>query len=213
MTKERMIRKLSQLPHPIAEGLVVFDDGCEFFILTPQKGFSVFLVGRGFPIGGTFKLSPAQRADFLRMMSLRGDDSLEDAIVEHIHSEKRRDYLLGLLNKIGEDVVEEALSVNWPPEKSFYVFHDVGRERSPVIFPTFESAYEYLLEYFTDYSSFRHEGLPYYSDGEYPRSDSKSWDSMDDDELAEWYERLKHWRKRGSKKLPPRSWLGAYYSP
>jgi hypothetical protein len=45
MIRERMLKKLNELPHPIVEDLVVFDDGCEFYILTRQKGFYCLVGG------------------------------------------------------------------------------------------------------------------------------------------------------------------------
>lgn len=200
MNRQDMLERLSKLPHPITEGLTVFDDGCEFSILTHQKGFSC-LVGGRFPLSGPLKLSRAQHADFMRMKSLQGDDTLEEAIEEHIDNENRKGYLLNLLYKIGEDVVEEVLSINWPPEKHFYVFQDMGRGEA-AIFSSLESAYAHFLRYFTE------EIID-----SYPEGKGISWDSMTDEELTKWYEMLESWRADGSKRLPPRNWLGAYYSP
>ena len=200
MNRQEMLEQLSKLPHPITEGLTVSDEGCEFSILTKQQGFFCFVGGR-FPLNGPLKLSRAQHADLLRVKSLRADESLEEAIDEHIRSEKRKEYLLDLLFKSGEDAVEEVLTINWPPEKYFYVFQDMGRGEAAV-FPSLESAYAHFLRYFTEEIA-----------DCYPGQQGISWDSMDDVELTKWYEMLRSWRSKGSKRLPPRSWLGAYYSP
>lgn len=40
MTRKEMLKQLSELPHPITVGLVVFDDGCQFCILTNHEGFA-----------------------------------------------------------------------------------------------------------------------------------------------------------------------------
>ena len=191
MTKREALKQLSGLPHPIINGLVVFDDGCEFYILTHQKGFAC-LVGGAFPINGPLKLSPAQYMDFSRVFSLHGGDSLEEAISEHIYNEIRRDFLIHLLKVIGEDAIKEILRINWPLGKAFYVFHDMGRSES-AMFPSLKAAYEYFLSYFMEQEG----GI--------------SWQSMSKDELIEWIECVECWRAEGSKKLPPRDWLGAYY--
>lgn len=193
MTKEEMLKKLRELPHPITEDLVVFDDGCEFYILTRQKGYAC-TVGGAFPINGPLRLSAAQHSGFSHMLSLQGSDSLEEAIDEHVHNEIKRSSLLNLLSKAGEAAIKEAFRVKLPAGKYFYVFHDMGRKES-AMFPTLKSAYEYFLTYFMG------------------SKDGILWELMDADDLAGWVERAECWRVRGSKKLPPREWLGAYYNP
>jgi len=98
------------------------------------------------------------------------------------------------LDVLGEDAVRQVLQVNWPPNRSFYVFHDMGRGES-AMFPSLEAAYRQFLDYFMEVET----GMP--------------WESMDEKELALWVARVREWRAKGSRKLPPRTWLGAYHSP
>jgi hypothetical protein len=198
--RKKMLKQLSKLPHPITVDLVVFDDGCDFHMLTPEKALYYLVYGK-FPIHGPFKLSSAQITDFMRLISLKGDNSLDEALENYNCNEKRRAYLRDLLYWIGEDVIEEVVSQKWPTEERFYVFQNMASDEAPVIFSSLESAYARFLNYFTDETPKNCE------------SESALWDSMSDEELANYYERLKQWRAKGSRKLPPRAWLGAYYSP
>ncbi|MDD5409999.1 MAG: hypothetical protein PHF31_01065 [Methylobacter sp.] len=106
-----MLKQLSELPHPITEGLVLFDDECEFNTLMRQGVFACTVTGV-FPIIGPLKLSPAQHADFIHVLSIQISDSLEDAVSEHICNENRSNFLIQLLDVIGEDAVKEILRVN-----------------------------------------------------------------------------------------------------
>jgi hypothetical protein len=193
MTKKEMLKQLSELPHPITVGLVVFDDGCQFYILTNNEGFAC-TVGGAFPINGPFKLSPALRRDLMHVMSIQDSDSLEEVIEEHISDESRRDTIFEVLRIIGDDAAGQLFQLNWPAARSFYVFHDMGRGESAV-FTSLKAAYGYFLDYFARHG----DGLP--------------WESMSDDDLAEWIELVESWRAQGARKLPPREWLGGYHSP
>jgi len=192
LNREEMLKQLTELSHPITEGLVISGGICEFSILTNQKGYSC-LVGGAFPIIGPKKITHAQHRDITKLLALRKNESLEETIDENIHGEARKGFLLNLCDTLGTDAIEEIIRIDWPPNKSFYIFHDMGRGES-AMFASLKSAYEYFLSYFMEIE----EGI--------------NWETMTDEILIEWYEMLENWRASGSKKLPPKEWLGVYYS-
>lgn len=194
MDRKRILKQLGELPHPITVGLTVFDDGCEFFILTSREGFDC-TVGGAFPVNGPFKLSPTLHKDLMRVLSLQtAAYGLDELIEEHVTDASKRDALLEALAVIGEDAAKELFHLKLPATRSFYVFHNMGCGES-ALFSSRKAAYKYFLDYFTSEGS----GL--------------SWESMSDDDLIEWVKRIESWRDNGANKLPPREWMGAYSSP
>lgn len=81
MNREEMLKQLTELSHPITEGLVISDDNCEFSILTNYKGYSC-IVGGAFPIIGPKKLTHAQHRDITKLLALRKNESLEETKFE-----------------------------------------------------------------------------------------------------------------------------------
>lgn len=181
MTRQEMLNQLHELPYPIIEEIVVFNDGCEFCILTQREGFRC-LVGGVFPILGPIKLSLNKYNKISELLTKQDRESDED------------EFLWEIKRLLGADALTEMLRENWPPNKEFYVFHDMGRGES-AFFPSLLKAYEHFITYFINVE----DGIP--------------WDSMTDNELCEWTDIIKSWRAKGAAKLPPREFLGAYYSP
>ena len=193
MKREEMLNELKTLPHPITIDLVVFDDGCQFDILTSTEAFTC-VVGGAFPINGPFRLSATIHQNLMRMLSLQTSDSLDEVIEDHITNDSIRDTLLNLVFVIGENSAKELLRLNWSAARSFYVFNDMGSQES-ALFPSLRAAYDYFVDYFAKEGC----GLP--------------WENMIDDDLMRWVQGVEVWRDLGAKKLPPREWLGGCHNP
>jgi len=188
MRKQEILDQLQQLRYPIIADIVIFDEGCEFCILTQQKGFRC-LVGGAFPIIGPNRLTKREHGKLRELLTgqeKKGNEAVKNSI------DKDSDSLWEIVGILGYDALNEMFSINWPPNKRFYVFHDMGRDES-AFFPSLWKAFKHLVAYYTELE-----------DGMY-------WDAMSDDEIGEWVELLCSWRTTMPRKLLPRECLGIYY--
>ena len=123
MYRDKLIKPLVLLPHPIIENVIFFDDNVEFCVLTNQEGFEC-LVGGFFPVFGPVTLSSTDKNDFLKVLSNNSSHDLEDAeaIIKNSTSDnKRKAHLIALLYILQGGGVDTYLSHSPAANKPFYV--------------------------------------------------------------------------------------------
>jgi hypothetical protein len=184
--REIMLKRLASLPHPIVEDVVFFDDGCDFSILTPKKGYRC-LLGGNFPIFGPIKISTSGKKILETFANDRGDRAAPSL------SKKAKDDVDLLCDILGKDGIKDLVNFN-TPRNTYYIFSDIGRGEHS-IFGSRAAVCNYFFKYFTEVE----EGI--------------LWSSMCDRDLAEWDQKRKHWRKEGEKELIPKKYYSVHYNP
>ncbi len=138
MNKKEILLELQNITQPITTGLVVFDEGCEFSILTKSAGYECYL-GGAFPITGPIKL-PKEIHDALIKHLTRVSLTLEG-------EEDDFNDLVGTIEfYLGTDALKEMVKMNWQAEHAFYVFHNMGWAES-AFFTSLDTVYNYFIEY------------------------------------------------------------------
>jgi hypothetical protein len=191
MERQKMLDLLKGLPGPITDAIVVYDDGCEFRILTNSTGYECN-VGGAFPIVGPIKFPVAIYNDLRHLI-------VEQALMDEQSNAQEPETpnhqaLMSISELLGEDALNNLFAKDWGPEKEFYVYHDMGLEES-ASFTSLQDAYNFFL------SNFMNDG------------NGTLWDDMSDEELLKWCAIVADWRSKGENLLPAEDILGAYYSP